>query len=97
MQSRFKRPVEIREESLERLIERMEYRQAIEEDDLEAELDELIDELADVQEGPFTSAGGYGPNEFVCRMCHLIEHRSRLADQDDTVCVDCARTLAGTV
>lgn len=30
------------------------------------------------------------PNEFTCGRCHLIRHRSQLADDAARICTDCA-------
>jgi CRISPR/Cas system-associated exonuclease Cas4 (RecB family) len=29
-------------------------------------------------------------NEFICKSCYLVKHRSQLADQRRTLCRDCA-------
>ena len=83
------RTILIEEESLERLVEAAEARQAAEEDDEEAALDELIKEFADIRPGVFVDEEYIRDDEFACRGCHMIRHRSRLADEGRFLCKEC--------
>ena len=75
------------ESSLEELLAKREGRPAEEEDEDDSMLaigrDERLEPLA-VKVVPPTD------KEFVCRNCHLVKHRSQLADRDRMFCRDCA-------
>jgi hypothetical protein len=79
------------EESLERMVEAQEVRQALEErdDDAEVALEELIGSLADIRVRPFEDGTTVRSDEFVCRSCNMAMHRSLLADPDAPLCLDC--------
>jgi formamidopyrimidine-DNA glycosylase len=77
------------EQSLEQLVEAVEARQAGEEDDEEAILDELIREMADIRAEPMTGEAFIREDEFFCRACGMILHRTRLADRTRLICEDC--------
>jgi hypothetical protein len=79
----------VEEQSLERLVEAVEARQAAEEDDDEAAFNELIKELADIRIEPFVDEEFMREDEFACRVCNMIMHRSRLADGGRFICEDC--------
>ena len=96
MKARWEDLVDIREESLERMMERVERRHSREEEDHEVELDEMIDRFADSRSGPIMSDGEARSDEFVCRRCHFVEHRSRMAKRGGLICVDCAEMLVGS-
>jgi hypothetical protein len=75
------------ESSLEELLAKREGRPSEEEDEDDSMLalgrDERLEPLA-VKVVPPTD------KEFVCRNCHLVKHRSQLADRDRMFCRDCA-------
>jgi Domain of unknown function (DUF4193) len=75
------------ESSLEELLAKREGRPAEEEEEDDSMLaigrDERLEPLA-VKVVPPTD------KEFVCRNCHLVKHRSQLADRDRMFCRDCA-------
>lgn len=81
-----------REEDPDRL--NVEAKQALEHDradDEEAALDELIAELSTpVEEEALSLEEFVREDEFVCRFCHLVLHRSRLADRHRMICTGCA-------
>lgn len=59
--------------------------------DPEAAFDELVDALADVvPEEPLSPDEFLHEDEFVCRDCRMIQHRSRLADPLHVVCISCS-------
>jgi len=95
MKAQTERLMEVEEQSLEQLLERVERQQAREEDDREAELNILIDAIADIRLEVPAPELDMRNDEFVCRECHMIEHRSRLVALDDLVCLDCAPILVG--
>ena len=74
------------ESSLEELLAKREGRPAEEEDEDDSMLamgrDERLEPLA-VKVVPPTD------KEFVCKNCHLVKHRSQLADRDRMLCRDC--------
>jgi formamidopyrimidine-DNA glycosylase len=78
------------EQSLEQLVEAVEARQAAEEDNEEAAFNELIMELADIRAEPFVDEEFMREDEFACRSCNMILHRSRLADRSRLICEDCS-------
>jgi hemerythrin len=80
----------LEEESLEQMALAIEARQAAEEEDEEADLDELIRELADIRVEPFVDEEFMREDEFACRSCGMILHRSLLANRRRLVCIDCA-------
>ena len=75
------------ESSLEELLAKREGRPAEEEEEDDSMLavgrDERLEPLA-VKVIPPTD------KEFVCKNCHLVKHRSQLADRDRMFCRDCA-------
>ncbi len=76
------------ESSLEELLAKREGRPAEEEDDDDDSMlamgrDERLEPLAVKVIPP-------SDKEFVCRNCHLVKHRSQLADRDRMFCRDCA-------
>ena len=75
------------ESSLEELLAKREGRPAEEEDDDDSMLalgrDERLEPLAVKVVPP-------SDKEFVCKNCHLVKHRSQLADRDRMFCRDCA-------
>ncbi|HEY7282652.1 MAG TPA: DUF4193 family protein [Actinomycetota bacterium] len=75
------------ESSLEELLAKREGRPAEEEDDDDSMLamgrDERLEPLAVKVVPP-------SDKEFVCKNCHLVKHRSQLADRDRMLCRDCA-------
>jgi hypothetical protein len=76
--------------SLEDLEERTARVLAREEGDEEAMLDELIRAMVRVEPPEAEEVPGEeGSDEFTCRLCHLILCRSRLADENEILCVDC--------
>jgi hypothetical protein len=74
------------ESSLEELLAKREGQPAEEEDEDDSMLsvgrDERLEPLA-VKVVPPTD------KEFVCSNCHLVKHRSQLADRERTLCRDC--------
>ena len=75
------------ESSLEELLAKREGRPAEEEEEDDSMLamgrDERLEPLAVKVVPP-------SDKEFVCRNCHLVKHRSQLADRDRMFCRDCA-------
>jgi hypothetical protein len=75
------------ESSLEELLAKREGRPAEEEEEDDSMLavgrDERLEPLA-VKVVPPTD------KEFVCKNCHLVKHRSQLADRERMLCRDCA-------
>ena len=75
------------ESSLEELLAKREGGAAEEEEEDDSMLaigrDERLEPLA-VKVIPPTD------KEFVCKNCHLVKHRSQLADRERTLCRDCA-------
>jgi hypothetical protein len=63
---------------------------------VEASLEELIAKKADrptiteARESLSTKVLPVQQNEFVCKSCFLVKHRSQLADRRRTLCRDCA-------
>jgi hypothetical protein len=79
-----------REESLERLEERLEKGWAREDEDQEAALDELIEAMVPtVRAGEPPEPELRRGDEFTCARCHLIRPRRCLADEAGMVCEDC--------
>jgi hypothetical protein len=78
---------EVESSSLEELLAKREGRPAEEEDDDDSMLamgrDERLEPLAVKVIPP-------SDKEFVCKNCHLVKHRSQLADRDRMFCRDCA-------
>ena len=78
---------EVESSSLEELLAKREGRPAEEEEEDDSMLavgrDERLEPLA-VKVIPPTD------KEFVCKNCHLVKHRSQLADRDRMFCRDCA-------
>jgi hypothetical protein len=75
------------ESSLEELLAKREGRPAEEEEEDDSMLaigrDERLEPLAVKVVPP-------SDKEFVCKNCHLVKHRSQLADRDRMFCRDCA-------
>ena len=75
------------ESSLEELLAKREGRPAEEEEEDDSMLamgrDERLEPLAVKVVPP-------SDKEFVCRNCHLVKHRSQLADTKKVLCADCA-------
>jgi sarcosine oxidase gamma subunit len=90
------RPRNVPEEGLKALQERAREHSAEAEEDEETALQELIEEFvpAEADDGtaaePETPEPVVGPDEFTCRSCHLVLHRSLLADRRRGMCADCA-------
>ena len=77
-------------ESLEALAEEI-FRRGLEYDqDGEAELEQLISDFVRVGRGSIPDEEFVRQDEFACRSCRMILHRSRLADRGRLICVDCA-------
>lgn len=78
-------------ESIQELLVRQEAREEAREAEPEAEgslltltPEEITDETLTVKVEPPRS------NEFTCRKCHLVKHRSQLKDKAKMLCRDCA-------
>jgi hypothetical protein len=78
------------DESLEALAEAIERRDSVHDEDAEADLQELIHGLVHVRRESPTTQEFVGEDEFACRSCHMVLHRSRLADRRQSLCVECA-------
>jgi hypothetical protein len=78
------------ERSLEQMADAMERRQAEEEHDAEVAFLELIRDLADIRPAQVMDDELLHDDEFVCRSCHLVLHRSRLTKGKPWLCLDCA-------
>ncbi len=76
--------------SLEQLMEARERKLAMDEEDGDALLDELISALAEVRLLSDGNEELIREDEFSCRACDLIVHRSRLFDGELMICRDCA-------
>ena len=78
---------EVESSSLEELLAKREGRPAEEEEEDDSMLavgrDERLEPLAVKVIPP-------SDKEFVCKNCHLVKHRSQLADRDRMFCRDCA-------
>jgi hypothetical protein len=85
------------EQSLESLTEAIYRRDQNHDDPSQAELDELIRDLVYVAPEPLVDEEFVREDEFACRSCHLILHRTKLADRRRLLCSDCADGTSSAV
>ena len=79
------------EASLEELIAKKADRPTITDDEDEDEDESLLATGRDeARESLTTKVLPVQQNEFVCKNCFLVKHRSQLADRRRTLCRDCA-------
>ena len=77
------------DQSLEELAEREERREARHGHDPEGRLHRLIRELVREPLGRIADEEPPRDDEFVCRCCHMVLHRSRLVGGSWGLCSDC--------
>jgi predicted SprT family Zn-dependent metalloprotease len=77
-------------ESLEALAEEIFRRDQSHDEDGEAELRELMRDFAHPEPEPPVHEEFVREDEFACRSCRMILHRTRLADRTRMICVECA-------
>ena len=75
-------------ESIQDLLVKQEAREGEEEETEDSVLTLTRDELRD--ESMAVKVVPPQPNEFTCRKCYLVKHRSQLKDKAKMLCRDCA-------